>query len=31
MLNDMAQRQAQMEKLKAQASPGPSASGDNPF
>jgi len=31
MLNDMAQRQAQLEKLKAQASPGPSASGDNPF
>ena len=31
MLNDMAQRQAQLEKLKGQASPGPSASGDNPF
>jgi hypothetical protein len=31
MLNDMAQRQAQLEKLKAQASPGPSASGNNPF
>ena len=31
MLNDMAQRQAQLEKLKSQASPGPSASGNNPF
>jgi hypothetical protein len=31
MLNDMAQRQAQLEKLKAQASPGPSASDNNPF
>jgi hypothetical protein len=31
MLNDMAQRQAQLEKLKAQASPGPSAGGNNPF
>ena len=31
MLNDMAQRQAQLEKLKAQASPGPLAAGDNPF
>ena len=31
MLNDMAQRQAQLEKLKGQAPPGPSASGDNPF
>jgi hypothetical protein len=31
MLNDMAQRQAQLEKLKAQASPGTSVTGDNPF
>src|SRR5260221_5077881 len=31
MLNDMAQRQAQLEKLKVQASPGPSASGNNQF
>jgi hypothetical protein len=31
MLNDMAQHQAQLEKLKTQASPGPSAVGDNPF
>jgi hypothetical protein len=31
MLDEMAQRQAQLEKLKAQASPSPSASGNNPF
>ena len=31
MLNDMAQRQAQLEKLKGQAPPGPSAGGNNPF
>jgi Bacterial conjugation TrbI-like protein len=31
MLNDMAQRQAQLDKLKAQASPGPSPGGNNPF
>jgi hypothetical protein len=31
MLNDMAQRQSQLEKLKTQASPVPSANGNNPF